>query len=214
MVPDDLAHPPITRLLPRADCNGLAVLDDMTLHCLYQLVFVRARWTIQQGIQPIDPELVPDHLPRGRAGAGVPGDTTVRYPLDCQDRFVRSVIPWTARTGSFVVGSRGIPAGITGRGGRFQQIHGVKEQQDFSNGLNTMTATDLAERPVIQIRGERFSPSQVCVGGNSRKSSETTSFSMVLSLVPINKKVLLRCIVRDGHVPVTGRVSFHIFIVP
>jgi hypothetical protein len=62
---------------------------------------------------------------------------------------------------------------MTGNGGRFQQIHGVNEQQDFSNGLNTITATDVAFSPLSLIRGERFSPSQVWVGGNSRKSKET-----------------------------------------
>jgi hypothetical protein len=72
-----------------------------------------------------------------------------------------------------------MPGGITGSGGRFQQIHGVNEQQDFSNGLKTMTATDAADSPFSRILGERFSPSQVYVGGNSRKSSEMMSGSMV-----------------------------------
>jgi hypothetical protein len=75
-----------------------------------------------------------------------------------------------------------MPAGITGNGGRFQQSHGVNEQQDFSNGLKTMTATDAADSPFRRMAGERFSPSQVCVGGNSRKSSETVSGSIVISL--------------------------------
>jgi hypothetical protein len=37
-----------------------------------------------------------------------------------------------------------MPAGITGNGGRFQQIQGANEQQDRSNGFATMTATDTA----------------------------------------------------------------------
>jgi len=68
-----------------------------------------------------------------------------------------------------------MPGGMTGTGGRFQQIHGVKEQQDFSKGLKTMTATDAADNPPSRMAGDRFSPSQVCTGGNSRKSSETVS---------------------------------------
>jgi hypothetical protein len=64
---------------------------------------------------------------------------------------------------------------MTGTGGRFQQIHGVNEQQDFSNGLKTMTATDAADKPPSRRAGDRFSPSQVCTRGNSRKSSDTVS---------------------------------------
>jgi hypothetical protein len=52
-------------------------------------------------------------------------------------------------------------------------IHEVYEQQDFSKGLKTITATDAAFNPLSMMRGEMFSPSQVCMGGNSRKSSET-----------------------------------------
>jgi hypothetical protein len=37
---------------------------------------------------------------------------------------------------------RRIPGGITWTGGMFQMIQGVKEQQDFSNGLKTITTTD------------------------------------------------------------------------
>jgi hypothetical protein len=57
----------------------------------------------------------------------------------------------------------------------------VNEQQDFSNGLKTMMATDAADSPFSRMTGERFSPSQVWVGGNSRKSSETMSGSMISS---------------------------------
>lgn len=57
-------------------------------------------------------------------------------------------------------------------------IHGVKEQQDFSNGLKTIIATDAAFSPLRVRRGEWFPPSQVWVGGNSRKSSETTILSI------------------------------------
>jgi hypothetical protein len=66
-----------------------------------------------------------------------------------------------------------MPAGISGTGGRFQMIHGVYELQDFSKGLKIITATDAAFSPLSMMRGEMFSPSQVCVGGNSKKSSET-----------------------------------------
>jgi hypothetical protein len=78
---------------------------------------------------------------------------------------------------------RGIPSGITGKGGMFQIIHGVKEQQDFSNGLTTITATETACRSLSLMRGELFPPSQVFVTGNSRKSSVTTSFS-----IPTNRE--------------------------
>jgi hypothetical protein len=57
-------------------------------------------------------------------------------------------------------------------------IQGVNEQQDFSKGLNTITAIDEASRPFNLIRGERLSPSQVCVGGNSRKSRDTIRVSI------------------------------------
>lgn len=57
-------------------------------------------------------------------------------------------------------------------GGIFQIIQGLNEQQDFSKGLNTILATDAAFNPLSEIPGERFSPSQVCCFGNSRKSSE------------------------------------------
>jgi hypothetical protein len=77
-----------------------------------------------------------------------------------------------------------MPGGMTGIGGRFQQSQGVNEQQDFSNGLKTMTATDAAESPSSRIAGERFPPSQVCAGGNSRKSSETMSGSIVTFMEP------------------------------
>jgi hypothetical protein len=50
---------------------------------------------------------------------------------------------------------------MTGSGGRFQQVQGVNEQQDFSNGLKTITATDDARSPRSRIRGEWFPPSQV-----------------------------------------------------
>jgi hypothetical protein len=72
----------------------------------------------------------------------------------------------------------GIPGGISCTGGIFQMIQGVKEQQDFSNGLKTITATDDAFNPLRVRRGDWFPPSQVWVGGNSRKSSETTSRSI------------------------------------
>ena len=62
---------------------------------------------------------------------------------------------------------------MRGTGGRFQIIHGVYEQQDFSKGLKAITATDAAFSPLNIRRGDMFSPSQVCMGGNSRKSSET-----------------------------------------
>ena len=58
---------------------------------------------------------------------------------------------------------------MRGTGGRFQQIQGVNEQQDFSNGLKTMMATDAAESPLSRIAGERFSPSQVCGRGELKK---------------------------------------------
>jgi hypothetical protein len=72
---------------------------------------------------------------------------------------------------------------MTGSGGRFQQSHGVNEQQDFSKGLKTMMATETAESPRSRTAGDRFSPSQVWAGGNSRKSSDTTSGSMVTSMM-------------------------------
>jgi hypothetical protein len=62
----------------------------------------------------------------------------------------------------------------------FQTIHGVNEQQDFSNGLKTITATDDAFNPSRVREGDRFPPSQVWVGGNSRKSSETKSRSITI----------------------------------
>ena len=37
------------------------------------------------------------------------------------------------------------------------------------NGLKTMMATDSALRPLSLRRGDRFSPSQVCVGGEGKK---------------------------------------------
>jgi hypothetical protein len=80
--------------------------------------------------------------------------------------------------GEVTLPSGGIPGGICCTGGRFQMIHGVKEQQDFSNGLKTITATDAAFNPLKVRGGERFPPSQVWVGGNSRKPSETISLSM------------------------------------
>jgi hypothetical protein len=74
----------------------------------------------------------------------------------------------------------GIPGGICCTGGMFQTIHGVKEQQDFSNGLKIITATDDAFNPLRVRRGDRFPPSHVWEGGNSRKSSETTSRSITI----------------------------------
>jgi hypothetical protein len=74
----------------------------------------------------------------------------------------------------------GIPGGICCTGGIFQTIQGVKEQQDFSNGLKIITATDDAFNPLRVIRGDRFPPSQVWVGGNSRKSSETIIRSITI----------------------------------
>src|SRR5512145_1798955 len=68
---------------------------------------------------------------------------------------------------------------MTGTGGMFQQSQVVNEQQDFSNGLKTITATEAADNPFSRIAGDRFPPSQVCSGGNSRKSSETMSGSMI-----------------------------------
>jgi hypothetical protein len=88
-------------------------------------------------------------------------------------------MPWTAAMGSVTMPCRGIPAGISGTGGRFQMIHGENEQQDFSNGLKIITATEAAFSPLRMRRGEIFSPSQVCVGGNSRKSSVTIRRSII-----------------------------------
>jgi hypothetical protein len=68
----------------------------------------------------------------------------------------------------------------------FQQIHGVKEQQDFSNGLNTMADKDAAPRliPFSRMRGDLLLPSRVCMGGNVRKSSVTISCS-IAPLLPL-----------------------------
>lgn len=56
--------------------------------------------------------------------------------------------------------------------------HGQNEQQDGWNGFTAMTARDPDLRPEIRILGETSAPSQVWVGGNSRKSSLITSGSM------------------------------------
>jgi hypothetical protein len=69
-------------------------------------------------------------------------------------------------------------AGISPVGGRFQISQGQNEQQDGWKGLTAMTATETAERPSMLILGELSPPSQVCDGGNSRKSRCTTSLSM------------------------------------
>ena len=69
--------------------------------------------------------------------------------------------------------------GDYGCGGMFHMIQGVNEQQDFSKGLNTIIAIDAAFSPFNLIRGERLSPSQVCVGGNSRKSRDTIRGSLL-----------------------------------
>ena len=61
-------------------------------------------------------------------------------------------------------------------------IHGVKEQQDFSTGLKTITTTDDAVNPLNVRRGDRVPQSQVWVDGNSRKSSETTSRSITAKI--------------------------------
>jgi hypothetical protein len=58
-------------------------------------------------------------------------------------------------------------------------IHGEYEQQDLLKGLKTITATDAAFRPFNNTRGEMLSPSQVCVGGNSKKSKETIRRSII-----------------------------------
>jgi hypothetical protein len=50
---------------------------------------------------------------------------------------------------------------------------GQKEQQDGWKGFTAITATDAALRLETLIRGEVSDPSQVWVGGNSRKSSLT-----------------------------------------
>src|SRR5208337_963445 len=95
-----------------------------------------------------------------------------------------------AGTGPETTGPAGSPSGITGTGGMFQQIHGVNEQQDFSNGLKTMTAMDAASLliPFSRMRGEILPPSQVFVGGNVRKSSVTISRSISsTSVLPANK---------------------------
>jgi hypothetical protein len=60
----------------------------------------------------------------------------------------------------------------------FQMSQGQNEQQDGWNGLTAITATDTALSPDSLIRGEMLGPSQVWVGGNSRKSSLTTRGSM------------------------------------
>ena len=77
-----------------------------------------------------------------------------------------SLIPCTAAMGSVTIPWRGMPAGTTVTEGRFQMIHGEYEQQDLLKELKTITATDAAFRPFNKRRGEMFSPSQVCVGGN------------------------------------------------
>jgi hypothetical protein len=56
--------------------------------------------------------------------------------------------------------------------------HGQNEQHEGWNGLIAMIATDIADSPEIDIPGEAFPPSQVYKGGKTRKSSDTTSFSM------------------------------------
>ena len=51
------------------------------------------------------------------------------------------------------------------------------------DGLKTMTATELASRPLMVIFGEMFSPSQVWAGGKSRKSMLTSIGPRLLTSV-------------------------------
>jgi ribonuclease HI len=90
----------------------------------------------------------------------------------------KSFFPWIAGTGLFTSPVFGRSGGISPDGGRFHISHGQNEQQEGWKGLTAITATDTAESPAIRMRGELSSPSQVCDGGNSRKSRRTTSLSM------------------------------------
>ncbi len=69
---------------------------------------------------------------------------------------------------------------MTSTGGKFQASHGENEQQDGIKGFTAMTAREFEEILPMRINGEESSPSQVWVGGNSRKSSLTISFSISL----------------------------------
>jgi hypothetical protein len=81
-------------------------------------------------------------------------------------------------------------------------IQGENEQQDFSKGLNTIMAIDAAFKPFSLILGERLSPSQVYVGGNSRKSRDTIRGSITTKWG--TGKIMLCFLV--------SRNSFHLFV--
>ena len=68
-------------------------------------------------------------------------------------------------------------------GGIFQASQGEKEQHEGMKGFTAITASETDLRFSILIRGDSSSPSQVFVGGNSRKSSLTISFSIVRHIV-------------------------------
>lgn len=90
----------------------------------------------------------------------------------------KSFLPCRADTGLVTSAVFGIPAGISPARGMFQINQGQNEQQDGWKGLTAMTATETAESPSMRILGDVSPPSQVCEGGNSRKSRRTTSLSM------------------------------------
>jgi ribonuclease HI len=112
----------------------------------------------------------------------------------------KSFFPCIAGTGLFTFPVFGMSGGISPDGGRFQISHGQNEQQEGWKGLTAITATDAAESPTIRIRGELFSPSQVCDGENSRKSRRTTSLSMARWCIgPLHNGSDARFTIRNQH---------------
>src|SRR5512136_3352044 len=61
----------------------MAELEHVTSHGSDKGMFVRTCRQVEHGIEPVYPELVPDHAPGWRAGSGIPDGPIVGYSLHC-----------------------------------------------------------------------------------------------------------------------------------
>jgi hypothetical protein len=104
-------------------------------------MFIRSGIKIEHPIETLDLELVPDHLAMGGTGSCIADGPVIIDALHSWNR------------GSDNTFSGNICRDYPERG-IFQIIQGVNEQHDFSNGLNTNTATEAASKPLRMRRGE------------------------------------------------------------
>jgi hypothetical protein len=159
----------VERTLPRTESRGVTELEHMPFHRGNQGILVRTCRQAGHGIKTVHPEQVPDHRVRRGTKPGIPDRSLVIYSLYRSD----------GRGGDTLAGDAGRDDWHRREG---PADPWCERTGDFSNGLKTMMVTDAADRPSGRMTGERFSPSQVCSRGNSRKSSETLSGFMDTSM--------------------------------